>query len=100
MSQPEIQEQIRAARISASPELRARVAAIAAATPAAAPPARPRRELPWRRWGLVAVPAAAAVALAATLTVGLATSGPGSGPVQRNAASPPVPATGGTVEKP
>src|SRR5436190_14637370 len=96
MSQPEILEQIRSSRIAPSPELRARVAAIAAA-PAAAPPARPRREWPWRRWALVAVPAAAAVALAATLTAGLATSGK-SPSVERQAAPPPIPATGPTAK--
>jgi hypothetical protein len=72
MSQPELLDQIRSARITASPELRARVRAISAATPVASPP---RRELPWRRWSLVLVPACLAVALAATLAVGLATSG-------------------------
>ena len=95
MSQPEILEQIRASQIAAPAELRERVRAIAAATPAAPPP---RRELPWRRWTLVAVPAAAAVALAATLTVGLATSGPSSqkDAVRRGTAlhPPPVVVTG------
>src|SRR5262245_23059653 len=75
MSQPDheaIVAEIRASRITASPELRARVLAIAAAPPAAE---RPRRELPWRRLVLVAVPACVAVALAASLAVGLTGSG-------------------------
>jgi hypothetical protein len=72
MSQPEaILSEIRSARISASPELRARVRELATAVP----PAPPRRELPWRRWTLVLVPACVAVALAASLAIGLATSG-------------------------
>jgi Domain of unknown function (DUF4349) len=72
MSQPELLDRIRSARIVASPELRARVRAITAATPAAPPP---RREVPWRRWTLVLVPACLAVALVGALAVGLATSG-------------------------
>jgi hypothetical protein len=75
MSQPDheaILDQIRASRIEASPELRARVAAIAASTP---PPAAPRRELPWRRIALVAVPACVAVAAAGTLAAGVLDSG-------------------------
>ena len=72
MSQPELLDQIRSARIVASPELRARVRELAAVSPPVQPP---RRELPWRRWSLVLVPACLAVALAATLAVGLATSG-------------------------
>jgi hypothetical protein len=67
-----IPDQIRSARIVASPELRARVRGIATAAPVAAPP---RRELPWRRWTLVLVPASLALALAGALAVGLATSG-------------------------
>lgn len=75
MSQPEyeaIVEEIRASRLSASPGLRDRVREIAAAAPL---PPRERRGLPWRRWPLVLVPAGAAVAGAAALAVGLATSG-------------------------
>jgi len=72
MSQPELLDRIRSARITASPELRARVRAITAATPVASPP---RREVPWRRWTLVLVPACLAVALVGALAVGLATSG-------------------------
>jgi hypothetical protein len=73
MSQPDaILTELRTARIVASPELRARVRELATATPVAPPP---RRELPWRRWTLVLVPAGIAVALAAALAVGLATSG-------------------------
>jgi hypothetical protein len=72
MSQPELLDQIRSARIVASPELRARVRELAAVSPPAQPP---RRELPWRRWSLVLVPACLAIGLAATLAVGLATSG-------------------------
>jgi Domain of unknown function (DUF4349) len=100
MSQPEL-DQIRSARITASPELRARVREIAAATPAAPPP---RREVPWRRWSLVLVPACLALALAGALAVGLATSGKksarvSSGPVgaalsseaQRDTATPATP---------
>jgi hypothetical protein len=72
MSQPEaILNEIRSARVSASPELRARMRELAAAVP----PAPPRRELPWRRWTLVLVPACVAVALAGALAAGLATSG-------------------------
>jgi Domain of unknown function (DUF4349) len=100
MSQPEL-AQIRSARVTASPELRARVREIAAAMPAASPP---RREVPWRRWSLVLVPACLALALAGALAVGLATSGKksariSSGPVgaalsseaQRDKATPAAP---------
>ena len=72
MSQPKYLDQIRSARIVASPELRARVRELAAVSPPAQPP---RRELPWRRWSLVLVPLCLAVALAGALAVGLATSG-------------------------
>ena len=74
MSQPDhgaVVDEIRAARIVSSPELRERVLALAAAVP----PAPPRRELPWRRMTLVLVPACAALALAGALAAGLATSG-------------------------
>src|SRR6266508_3814050 len=71
MSQPELLDQIRSTRVSASPELRARMRELATAVP----PAPPRRELPWRRWTLVLVPACVAVVLAASLAIGLATSG-------------------------
>ena len=77
MSQPDhesIVNEIRSARITASPELRARVRAIAATAPDAVP-ARRRRPLPWRRLTLVVVPAAVAVALAVSLAVGLRDSG-------------------------
>jgi uncharacterized protein DUF4349 len=98
MSQPEheaIVAEIRASRIPATPELRARVLAIAAVAPTgAADP--PRRELPWRRLALVAVPACLAVALAISLAVGLsgskqrsqAQSAAGSGGVTRGALAP------------
>ena len=79
MSQPDqesIVNEIRSARITASPDLRARVAAIAAAAPAAEG-GRPRRELPWRRLAVVLVPACAAVAAAVALAVGLSSSGNG-----------------------
>jgi hypothetical protein len=72
MLQPEL-DQIRSSRIAASPELRARVLALAASPPSAAAP--PRRELPWRRWTLLLAAAGAAVAVTAALAVGLATSG-------------------------
>jgi len=79
MSQPDyeaIVNEIRSAQIAASPELRARVRAIAAQSPVASPSSRPpRRALPWRRAFLVLAPAAVAVALATTLAIGLADSG-------------------------
>src|SRR4051812_30976852 len=85
MSQPDheaIVNEIRSAQIAASPELRARVRAIAAQSPVASPSSRPpRRELPWRRAFLVLAPAAVAVALATTLAIGLAASG---GPASDN----------------
>ena len=74
MSQPDheaILEQIRGARIEASPGLRARVRAIAASPP----PTAPRRAVPWRRIVLVAVPACLAVAAAASLGAGVLDSG-------------------------
>ena len=79
MSQPDhesIVNEIRTARIAASPELRARIRVIAASAPAAAA-GSPRRELPWRRFALVLVPACVAVALAASLAIGLSGSGKG-----------------------
>jgi hypothetical protein len=90
MSQPDhdaITEQIRAARLTASPELRARVRAIAATAPAHVP-ARPRRELPWRRLALVLVPAGVAVAFAVSLAAGLTSSGTDS---SKNASPAPAP---------
>jgi len=81
MSQPDhesIVNEIRSARIAASPELRARVRAIAASAPAAEV-GPSRRELPWRRLVLVLVPACAAVAAAVALAVGLSSSGNGGG---------------------
>jgi Domain of unknown function (DUF4349) len=95
MSQPDhdaITEQIRAARLTASPELRARVRAIAAAAPA--DPMRPRRELPWRRLALVLVPAFVAVALAVSLASGLTSSGPDSSRNALPAPAPELPFTG------
>jgi hypothetical protein len=74
MSQPDheaIVEQIRASRIEASPELRARVRAIASSPP----PEVPSRTVPWRRVALVAVPVCLAVAAAASLAGGLLDSG-------------------------
>jgi len=104
MSQPDhdsIVNEIRSAQITASPELRERVRGLAAAAPPAAPP-RQRRELPWRRWTLVLVPAAIAVALAASLAIGLADSGKkkhlsasgGAGEAQRTEGPPSLPFTG------
>lgn len=71
-----IQEQIRSSRITASPELRARVQELAAAEPPARAPRRGLR-LPSRRWTLVLVPAAVAIAVAGAVAIGLATSGKG-----------------------
>jgi Domain of unknown function (DUF4349) len=79
MSQPDqesIVNEIRSARITPSADLRARVAAIAAAAPAAEA-GRPRRQLPWRRLAIVLVPACAAVVTAVALAVGLSSSGNG-----------------------
>ena len=97
MSQPEheaIVNEIRSSQIPASPELRERVRRIAASVPPAAPP----REWPWRRWTLILVPAAAAVAGAAALAIGRASSG---GKTEQHVAAghaparkAPVPATG------
>ena len=104
MSQPDhdaIVNEIRSAQITASPELRERVRGLAAAAPPAAP-SRQKRELPWRRWTLVLVPAAIAVALAASLAIGLADSGKkehlsasgGTVEAQRAGAPPALPFTG------
>src|SRR4051794_12677570 len=92
MSQPDhesIVNEIKSAQIEASPELRARVRAIAAQTPAVPSSPSRRRELPWRRAFLVLAPAAVAVALAATLAAGLLDSGgPGGDQNQLRQAAP------------
>ncbi len=91
MSQPDhesIVDEIRSARIAASPELRARVRAIAASAPAAEP-GRSRHGLPWRRLAVVLVPACLAVAAAVALGVGLSRSGGGgSEPLARGEDAP------------
>ena len=79
-----IQEQIRSSRITASPELRARVQELAAAEPPARAPRRGLR-LPSRRWTLVLVPAAVAIAVAGAVTIGLATSGNGGKSAEQRA---------------
>src|SRR5262245_39654597 len=98
MSQPDhesIVDEIRSARIAASPELRERVRAIAATTPVATG-GRERLPLPWRRLTLVVVPATVAVALAVSLAVGLHDSGPNgsSSAVQSEAAAAPKASSG------
>ncbi|MGE5273283.1 MAG: DUF4349 domain-containing protein [Verrucomicrobiota bacterium] len=97
MSQPDheaILDQIRSSRIEASPELRARVRAIAS-TPLPSKPAR--RGLPWRRVALVAVPACLAVAAAATLSAGLLDSGQQSGSRAVGRELAPLSAKGGAA---
>jgi hypothetical protein len=72
MLSPELATELRAARPSASPELRERVFEIAAR----AEPPRPRFSLPpLRRFALVAVPAALAIAVGGALVHGLINSG-------------------------
>jgi hypothetical protein len=89
-----IVDEIRSAQIAASPDLRARVRAIAA-TSTAAPAARERRPFPWRRLALVVVPATVAVALAVSLAVGLRDSGSdGSRNAVREAAEAPKQSSG------
>src|SRR5919201_7035015 len=80
MLSPELALELRAARPSASPELRARVLEVAARKQ----PARRRLTLPpLRRFALVAVPAALAIAVGGALVHGLANSGP---PAKQNLA--------------
>jgi Domain of unknown function (DUF4349) len=74
MSQPEHQaivDELRSARIAASPELRARVRELAASVPASPP----QRDHSRRRIAVVLVPAALAAGLVAALAVGLSSSG-------------------------
>ena len=75
-SSPDLIQELRASRPAAPPDLRARVREIAAQEAAAVPSpfARLRRRLPERRLALVALPAAAALALATAGVVGLARS--------------------------
>ncbi len=95
MSQPELVDEIRAARIVASAELRGRVLELATAVP----PGPPRRFRAPRRKALVLVPAALALAVAGALVAGLA----GSGKKRATAftANPPLAQrdTGRTAEK-
>jgi hypothetical protein len=77
MSQPDqIVDEIRTARVAASPELRARVHGIAASAQAPSA-ARTHDGRPWRRLAVVLVPAGAALAAAVALAVGLSSSGGG-----------------------
>jgi hypothetical protein len=69
MSPPELLNEIRSTQIVAPAELRERVRGIAAAVP----PTPPRRELPWRRWSLVLLPACGALAATGALVAGLVT---------------------------
>jgi len=71
-SSPDLHAELRAARPSAPPDLRARVRELAAAEPAPSPIHRLR--LPSRRIALVALPAAAAIAVASAGVVGLSRS--------------------------
>src|SRR3972149_2579711 len=72
MSSPDLTDLLRASRPSAPADLRARVREIAAAETARTP--WPRLRLPGRRVALVALPAAAALALASAGVLGLARS--------------------------
>jgi hypothetical protein len=87
---PELAEQLRTARPVASSELRERVLAVAT-EPAPAP--RRRLEWPLRRIAIIAVPVAAAVALAVAGVHGIVSS---SG-AHQNASRPPVESVGSTV---
>jgi hypothetical protein len=94
MSQPEheaIVDEIRSARIVASPELRARVHELAAAAPAAPR----RRERRWRRPALAFLSASVAVGIAAAVALGLLASGkqPETNAVPREAAPQPFAST-------
>jgi hypothetical protein len=71
-SSPELIHQLRASRPAAPLELRARIRELAAERPAVAP--KPRWRFPVRRSALIAVPAAAALALASAGVLGLARS--------------------------
>jgi Domain of unknown function (DUF4349) len=77
-SSPDLIQELRAARPAAPADLRARVRTIAAEP--SARKTRARGGLPFRRGLLVAVPAAAALALASAGVLGLAHSGGGSSP--------------------
>ena len=70
---PDLQDQLRASRPAAPPELRAQVREIAREQPAPVPVWR-RLRLPERRIALVALPAAAALALASAGAIGLSRS--------------------------
>jgi hypothetical protein len=74
MTSAEIVDQLRSARPTASPVLRARVAAIATSTPVVRPSLAERLR-PRRRLLLVALPAAAVLAVGSAGIVGLAGSG-------------------------
>jgi hypothetical protein len=74
-SSPDLIQELKASKPTASVALRAQVRELAAGeTAAASSPRRPRFRLPVRRFSLVAVPAAAAFAIAAAGVVGLARS--------------------------
>ncbi len=86
MSLPEsILSELRAARVAASPDLRARVLELAASSPPAPPF---RRELPWRRFAVVLVPTCIGIALAGALAAGFLTSGKSPQEAARREAAP------------
>src|SRR5919108_2039369 len=84
MLSPELAAELRAARPIAAPELRARVLEVAAREE---PPRRRFTLPPLRRYALVAVPAALAIAVGGALVHGLVNSGPPSTPKLRSEAS-------------
>jgi hypothetical protein len=95
MSQPEhgaLVDEIRSGRLPASPELRERVLALAAAVP----PAPPQRRVPWRRLSLVLVPACLVLAVAGALAGGLVDSGKEQPTVVQGEAAPARRALGPT----
>jgi hypothetical protein len=80
---PDLIQELRASRPAAPADLRARIRELAAREAAAPAPLKLRFRLPARRFALVALPAAAAMALATAGVLGLARSDPPAAEVLR-----------------
>jgi len=96
-SSPDLIHELRAARPSAPADLRARVREIARQETARTP--WPRLRLPSRRLALVALPAAAALAIASAGVLGLTRSGIEETTVQRDLQQPATDAATGGAER-